>query len=96
MVVGALTSFVWEVGSLADTTTLAPVTVGLLASTLTIIVVSLATQKISPVPGHIVAVLEETAKVGPIPKHLLAVSDFALSPEAEQIESILDHRREEP
>jgi sodium/proline symporter len=96
MVTGALTSFVWEVGSLADTTTLAPVTVGLLASTLTIIVVSLATQSISPVPGHIVTVLEETGKVGPIPKQLLAGSDFALSPEAEQIESILEHRREEP
>jgi len=95
MVTGASTSFVWEVGNLADATTLAPVTVGLLASTLIIIVVSLATQSISPVPGHIVAVLEETAKVGPIPKHLLSASDFALSPEAEQIESILGQRREE-
>ena len=95
MVIGALTSFVWEVGNLADTTTLAPVTVGLMLSIVTIIVVSLATQKISPVPDHIVAVLEETAKVGPIPKHLLSASDFALSPEAEQIESILGQRREE-
>ena len=96
MVTGALTSFVWEVGSLADTTTLAPVTVGLLASTLTIIVVSLATQSIAPVPGHIVAALDETAKVGPIPKRLLAMSDFALSPEAEQIESILDREQGGP
>jgi len=44
----------------------------------------------------IVAALDETARVGPIPKRLLAMSDFALSPEAEQIESVLGHRREEP
>jgi hypothetical protein len=49
----------------------------------------------APVPGHIVAALDETAKVGPIPKRLLAMSDFALSPEAEQIESVLNHEREE-
>jgi sodium/proline symporter len=89
MVAGALTSFCWEIADLADTTTLAPVTVGLLASTVAIIVVSLATQSMAPVSRHIVAALDETAQVGSIPKRMLAMSDIALSPEAEEIESIL-------
>ena len=39
-------------------------------SALTLVVVSLATQKASPVPEHIVDALNETAKVGPIPARL--------------------------
>jgi sodium/proline symporter len=96
IIVGASVSFVWEIANLTDTTTVAPVTVGLLASTLTIIVVSLATQSIAPVSGRILAALDETTKVGPIPKRMLAMSDIALSPEAEEIGSILGHEQEEP
>jgi sodium/proline symporter len=96
MVVGALTSVVWEVGSLAEPTTLAPMFAGLMASTVTIVVVSLATQRVAPVPRHIVAALEETAEVGPIPNEMLAMSDFALSPEAAEIQSILDREWEKP
>jgi sodium/proline symporter len=95
MVAGALTSVVWELGNLAESTTLAPMFAGLTASTLAIVVVSLATQRVAPVPKHIVAALEEAAEVGPIPKELLARSDFALSPEAGEIRAILDREGEE-
>ena len=89
MVVGAATSVLWELADLAATTTLAPVTVGLTASTVAIVVVSLATQRRSPVPTHVLAAMEETARLGPIPESLIAMSDFALRPEAEEIESML-------
>jgi sodium/proline symporter len=89
MVVGAATSVLWELADLAATTTLAPVTVGLTASTVAIVVVSLATQRRSPVPPHVLAAMEETARLGPIPERLIALSDFALRPEAEEIESML-------
>ena len=95
MVVGAATSVLWELADLAATTTLAPVTVGLTVSTVAIVVVSLATQRSSPVPTHVLAAMEETARLGPIPERLIALSDFALRPEAEEIESMLRDGGEE-
>ena len=95
MVAGAATSVFWELAGLAVTTTLAPVTAGLAASTVAIVVVSLATQRSSPVPAHVLAAMEETARVGPIPETLMAMSDFALRPEAEEVESMLRDTEEE-
>jgi sodium/proline symporter len=95
MVAGATTAVFWELAGLAVTTTLAPVTVGLTASTVAIVVVSLATQRSSPVPTDVLAAMEETARVGPIPETLIAMSDFALRPEAEEIESMLRDGEEE-
>ncbi|HSC26413.1 MAG TPA: sodium/proline symporter [Vicinamibacterales bacterium] len=89
MVAGAVTSVAWELAGLATATTLAPVTAGLAASTLAIVVVSLATQNMSPVPKHILGAMEETARVGPIPEEMPAMFDFTLRPEAEEIESMI-------
>ena len=89
MVTGATTAVFWELADLATTTTLAPMAAGLLVSTTAIVVVSLATQRWSPVPTHVRVALEETARVGPVPERLMAMSDFALRPEAEEIESML-------
>ena len=95
MVVGAATSVSWEVMDLATTTTLAPMSAGILASSVTIVVVSLATQNMAPVAPHILAAMDETDRVGPIPKKMLAMSDFALRPEAEEIESLLEDSNRE-
>ena len=95
MIAGAATSFAWELAGLAETTTLAPVTVGLTASTVAIVVVSLATQRIAPVPPLVLAAMEDTARVGSMPEALLATSDVALRPEAEEIESMLRAREDE-
>ena len=46
-------------------------------------------------PTDVLAAMEETARVGPIPETLIAMSDFALRPEAEEIESMLRDREEE-
>ena len=44
--------------------------------------------------AHVLAAMEETARVGPIPETLIAMSDFALRPEAEEIESMLREEEE--
>ena len=95
MVVGAATAVSWEVLSLVEPTTLAPMSAGILASSVTIVLVSLATQNISPVKPHILAAMDETMRVGPIPEKMLAISDFALRPEAEQIGSLLEEEARE-
>jgi sodium/proline symporter len=89
MVAGATTAIAWETFALAEATTLAPMSAGIAASTVAIVVVSLATQKLAPVAPHILAAMEETTRVGPIPRRMLALSDFALRPEAEEIETLL-------
>ena len=76
-------------------TTLAPVTAGLIASTLSIIVVSLMTQHRAPVPPPVLVALEETERVGPVPEALLASSDHALRPEAEEIGALLRAQEDE-
>jgi sodium/proline symporter len=89
MVAGATTAIAWETFALAEATTLAPMSAGIAASTVAIVVVSLATQKLAPVAPHILAAMEETTRVGPIPRRMRALSDFALRPEAEEIETLL-------
>ena len=91
MIVGASVAFGWEVGGMVETTQTAPMTAGVACSIITMIVVSLLTQKTSPVPAHIQRVMDEAATVGPIPDALIAASDTALAPEA----SIIDARLNE-
>ena len=95
MVTGAATAVSWEMLSLAEPTTLAPMSAGILASSVTIVLVSLATQNISPVRPHILAAMDETMRVGPIPEKMSAMSDFALRPEAEEIGSLLEEEARE-
>lgn len=93
IVVGATVSFVWEYAGYVETTDLAPMLVGVVSSTVTMIVVSLATQTIAPVPAHIREAMDEADRVGPIPERLLAATDFSLSAEAAEIDSALAERR---
>jgi sodium/proline symporter len=90
MIGGAATAVVWQVAGLADTTTLHPMTAGILCSTVVMVVVSLSTQKLAPVPAHVLAAMEETTRVRPIPKSMLGMAEFAQSPEAVEIASFLD------
>ncbi|MDG2376115.1 MAG: sodium/proline symporter [Woeseiaceae bacterium] len=91
MVVGASVAFSWEFAGMVESTQMAPMTAGVASSITTMIVVSLLTQKLSPVPAHIHKVMDEAATVGPIPEALLAASDTALGPEASAIESKLNN-----
>jgi sodium/proline symporter len=87
MVVGATVAFGWEYFGMVEATQVAPMLAGVVSSTTTMIVVSLATQKIAPVPAHIHAVMDEAAVVRPIPKALLAATDTALGPEASAVDA---------
>ena len=69
MIVGAVVPVVWQLGGLTEKTSIDPMAT-VVVSALTLVVVSLATQKANPVPEHIVDALNETAKVGPIPARL--------------------------
>jgi hypothetical protein len=63
---------------------------GVVASMSTMIVVSLATQKMSPVPPNIIAAMDDADNVGPIPAKYFAAADPELAVEAAAIEKGLD------
>jgi Na+/proline symporter len=90
IMVGAVVAFVWEYAGLVNTTQLHPMLTGVVSSTITMIVVSLATQKLSPVPPHILDAMNVSSQVGPIPQRFLAATDFALANEAAAIGKALE------
>ncbi len=63
MVSGAIVAFMWELLGLARTTGLHPMLAGIVSSTTAMIVVSLATQRVAPVPDHIVATMDAAARL---------------------------------
>ena len=89
IIAGATVSFVWEYAQLVESTQLAPMLVGVLASSLTIVIVSLATQTAHPVPADIVAAMDEADRVGPIPRSMQAAVNPALATEAGEIDRAL-------
>jgi len=93
MVSGASVAFAWQYLDYVETTQIAPMLAGVVGSTVTMIVVSLATQKIAPVPSCIKEVMDQAAVVGPIPKRLLFAADDGLSPEAAAIDAAGNRRQ---
>ena len=89
IVAGASVSFLWEFLGLVESTQLAPMLVGVVASTITIVVVSLATAGRTPVPDDIVAAMDEADRVGPIPKALRAAVNADLAREASEIDRVI-------
>jgi sodium/proline symporter len=73
----------WEIAGMAADTGLDPMVVGIVCSTVAMMVGSLATQASSPVPEAIVRALDETAKLGPIPTSLMLGQDQTLAAQAE-------------
>jgi Na+/proline symporter len=63
MLTGATIAFAWEPLALVDPTGLHPMLAGVIGSTAAMVVVSLATQRRSPVPAEIVAAMNEAARV---------------------------------
>jgi len=90
MLAGASVAFLWEFAGLAETTTLHSMVAGVASSAGVMIVVSLLTQRISPVPPDILAAMDESSRLGPVPRRLLAGSDSSLAPEASEIQDILN------
>jgi sodium/proline symporter len=90
MIVGAFIAFIWEYAGLVETTQLHPMLTGVLSSSVTMVIVSLVTQKISPVPPHILDAMEEGAIVGPISKRFREAMDVTLTNEAAVIDKALN------
>lgn len=89
MIVGAAVAFFWEYLNMVESTGLAPMVTGAASSTLTMIVVSLATQKLSPVPAYVHEAMDEAANVGAIPAKFLAAADAGLASEAAVVDATL-------
>jgi sodium/proline symporter len=85
IIVGASVAFVWEYAGLVNSTQLHPMLTGVVSSTVTMIVVSLATQRISPVPPQVLDMMHASAQVGPIPERYLAATDAGIANEAAAI-----------
>ncbi len=90
MIVGATVTFVWEYAGLVNSTQLHPMLIGLVSSTVTMIVVSLVTQKSSPVPPQVLDMMNVAAEIGPIPERYLPATDAGLANEAAAIGRKLD------
>ncbi len=65
MVSGASIAFRWELAARPEPTGLHPMLAGIVCSTTAMIVVSLATQRIAPVPDYIVATMDAAARLKP-------------------------------
>lgn len=87
MVGGAATAICWQLNvlNLREISAIHPMFAGLFVSITLIIVVSLLTGRIAPVPEHVRRAMDETAKLGPIPKELLKSADPNLAPQADAI-----------
>lgn len=82
MIVGASVAFAWEFAGLVPITQMHPMLVGVVCSSVTMFVVSIATQKSFPVPESVLDLMNESVNVGPIPDHLMAAADINLTREA--------------
>jgi len=88
MLGGAIVAFVWKVAAIDSATAIHPMFAGLVVSIVLMIVVSLLTQKSSPVPKHILKAMEEAESLGDIPKDMVNMAEFALNAEAEEIKKL--------
>ena len=98
MSVGSGVALTWELAGLAETTTVHSMVAGVVGSTTTMIIVSLLTQRMNPVPAYVIAAMESAARQGSVSKRLAAESDASLAVEAAEIEQMLngDGDREGP
>ena len=90
IIVGATIAFVWEFAGLVTTTQIHPMLAGVVCSTTTMIVVSLVTQRMSPVPPQVLDAIDVASHVGPIPGRFLAVTEFDLTGEAAAVSKALE------
>ena len=67
---------------------------GIASSTTTMVAVSLLTQRLNPVPSHIIATMQSAAQHNAYPKQLTAKSDTSLAIEAIEVEGMLNSNKD--
>nr|WP_300313041.1 sodium/proline symporter [Halomonas sp.] len=82
MIVGSVVAFFWQYLALDSVTELHPMLVGVVMSSLAMVIGSLLTQASHPVPEHILHAMEETAELRPLPRSLASQQSFELAHEA--------------
>lgn len=94
MIVGTAVVLVWELADLAAVTGMESMLVGIVCSSLAMVLGSLLTQSANPVPDPIRRAMAETANLGPVPKDLWNGQDSRLAGEVGDADRYL--RGEEP
>ena len=79
MIAGTVSSVVWQLTGLVDVTGIDPMGIGIVCSTLALILLSLATQRSHPVPAHVLKAMKETDKIGAIPASMLTGQNDSLA-----------------
>lgn len=94
MIVGAGVAFAWELAGLAESTTVHSMLAGIVSSTTTMIAVSLLTQRLNPVPPHIIATMQSAAQHNACSKQLTAKSDASLAIEAIEVKDMINSNKD--
>ena len=79
MIVGTVASVTAELTGSTEGIGFDPMVIGITTSTITMIVVSLLTQRVNPVPERVRQAVEETARVAPVPARMVVGEDSGLS-----------------
>ncbi|GED23261.1 sodium/proline symporter [Halomonas halmophila] len=87
IVVGAVVAFLWKYLGLEGATEIHPMLAGLVLSSVTMVTISLATQRRHPVPEHILRAMEETEELRPLPRSLASRQSFEMAHEALTLKS---------
>lgn len=89
IILGALTAFCWQFFGVTEMTTIAPMVVGVISSTSTMIIVSLLTQSKYPVPENVLELIEESSLVRLIPNNISSASNDSIAIQALEIKKFL-------
>ncbi|GGK79650.1 sodium/proline symporter [Ornithinimicrobium pekingense] len=79
IVVGTVAAVTAQLTGSSDSIGFDPMGIGITCSVIAIVVVSLLTQRSSPVPEHVLVAVEEAARVRPVPARLAAGEDPTLA-----------------
>ncbi|RIK14451.1 MAG: sodium/proline symporter [Acidobacteria bacterium] len=88
IVVGTVAAVTAQLAGSSDRIGLDPMGIGITCSVVAIVVVSLLTQRSSPVPEHVRAAVEEAARVRPVPARLAAGEDPTLSAQLPDLDDV--------
>ncbi len=88
MLAGTVSSVTWEMTGLTESAGLDPMVVGIVCSTLGLVIGTLLSQHVNPVPAHIQEAVDETSNTGRIPARMLTGQNHALASQTGDVEDL--------